>query len=51
MSASTFPTGIPAVFLDTPWWQSPRQVGDVEAETIWDARVAMRDTLFYEGPG
>jgi len=40
-----------APLIDTPWWQSPRPTGDADAQTIWDARVAMIDALFYEGHG
>jgi hypothetical protein len=40
-----------APLIDTPWWQSNRPSGDADAQTIWDARVAMIDALFYEGHG
>jgi HKD family nuclease len=40
-----------APLIDTPWWQSNRPSGGADAQTIWDARVAMIDALFYEGHG
>ena len=40
---------IVAPLTDTPWWQSPRPLADATAQTVWDGRVAMVDSLFYEG--
>lgn len=37
--------------VEAPWWQSTRPPSDRKTQTIWDARVAMLDAMFYEGHG
>ena len=32
--------------LDAPWWNSPRPSAEPES-TVWDARAAMLDAIFY----
>ena len=51
VSVDSYWDTVVAPLIDTPWWQSPRPTGNPDDQTIWDARVAMIDALFYESHG
>jgi hypothetical protein len=49
VTVSSYWDTVVAPFIDTPWWNSSCPESDDDSKTIWNGRIAMVDSIFYDG--